>query len=113
MVYDSARALAKEIQDSNEFRAFDEARERVMSSDTTRGLIKEYHRLQTRVQAKLVAGEKDDMLMQKMQKLGELLQMDADASAYLIAEYRINQMLSDVYKILADVVGVDLTALGD
>ncbi len=113
MVYDSARALAKEIQESDEYRAYEAVREKTMESETTRGLIKEYHRLQLRAQAKVVSGEKDEALMQKLQKLGELLQLDADASAFLIAEYRINKMLSDVYKILADVVGVDLTALGD
>ena len=37
--------------------------------------------------------------------------MDKDASAFLMAEYRMNQMLGDVYKILAEAIDVDLSGL--
>ena len=36
------------------------------------------------------------------------LQLNPDASAYLMAEYRLNTMLGDVYKILADGIDLDL-----
>ena len=56
-------------------------------------------------------GKKDDALLEKLQKIGEVLQFDKNASAYLIAEYQMNRMLSDVYKILAEAIDVDLSAL--
>lgn len=111
MVYDTARRLADELRESEEYRGYSEAKERAMENDTTRALIEEYHRLQIRAQAAAVSGEKNDELMQKLQKIGELLQFDAQASAYLMAEYRLNRMLADVYKTLAEAVGVDLGAL--
>ena len=46
-----------------------------------------------------------------LQKLGEILMLNQEASAYLMAEFRLNQMLGDVYKILAEAIDVDLGAL--
>jgi len=111
MVYDKANELAKDIQASDEYKAFTEAKERVEQNETTIGLLKQYHKLQIEAQAAYVAGKQDDESLQKLQKLGELLQMDKDASAYLIAEYQLNRMLGDIYKILADAIQVDLSML--
>lgn len=111
MVYDTARQLAKELCESEEYRAFMEQKEQVSEDATTKALLNQYHKLQIKAQAAVVSGEKNDALMQELQKLGELLQMNKDASNYLIAEYRVNKLLSDIYKILGDAVGVDLSAL--
>ena len=46
-----------------------------------------------------------------MQKIAALLQFNPDASAYLLAEFRFQKMLSDIYKILADAAGIDLDML--
>ncbi|MDO4573286.1 MAG: YlbF family regulator [Clostridia bacterium] len=111
MVYDTAKRLAEELKASGEYLAFSEARERATENDTTRALIEEYHRLQIRAQAAAVSGGENAELMEKLRKIGELLQFDAAAAAYLMAEYRLNRMLADVYKILAEAVDIDLRAL--
>jgi len=111
MVYDTARTLAAELKNSEEYHAFKQLRERAMQNETTKNLIGEYHRLQMQVQASAVQGKTDQDLMQKLQKIGEVLQFDADASAFLMAEYRMNRLLADVYKILAEAVDVDLSML--
>lgn len=113
MVYDKANELAKDIRESAEYSAFCEAKDRVAGNETTVSLLKQYHKLQYEAQAALVAGRQDDECLEKLQKLGELLQMDKDASAFLIAEYQLNRMLGDIYKILADAVDVDLSMLED
>lgn len=111
MVYDTAKLLANELKSSVEYREFAAAKERAMENATTRSLIEEYNRLQIRSQAEMIAGERGDESMQKLQKIGELLQFDRDASAYLMAEFRLKRMLGDVYKILAEAVDVDLGPL--
>lgn len=111
MVYDTANRLAKELSESEEYQSFLKLKEAVSEDETTKTLLNQYHKLQIRAQAAVVSGEKNDALMQELQKLGELLQMNTDASNYLIAEYRVNKLLSDIYKILADAIGVDLSAL--
>ena len=111
MVYDTARTLAAELQNSEEYRAFRELKERAMRNETTKSLIAEYHRLQVQAQASAVQGKPDSALLEKLKKIGEVLQFDADASAFLMAEYRMNRLLADVYKILAEAVDVDLSML--
>ena len=113
MVYDKANELAKDIKASEEYKTFAEAKEKIAQNETTVGLLKQYHKLQYEAQAALVAGRQDDESLQKVQKLGEILQMDKDASAFLIAEYRLNMMIGDIYKIIADAVDVDLSMLED
>ena len=48
---------------------------------------------------------------QRLQQIGTLLQFNPDVSAYLMAEFRFQRMLSDIFKILAEVAGVDLDML--
>jgi cell fate (sporulation/competence/biofilm development) regulator YlbF (YheA/YmcA/DUF963 family) len=111
MVYDTAKKLASELQASEEYRAYTLAKQHAMESTTTRSLIEEYNRLQIRAQAAVIAGESDGEIVTKLQKIGELLQFDKDASAYLMEEYRLKRMLGDVYKILAEAVEIDLSPL--
>jgi len=111
MVYDTARLLAGELKDSAEYREYAAAKARAMENATTRALIGEYGKLQIHAQAAMIAGESESDALKKLQKVGELLQFDADASAYLLAEYRLKRMLGDVYKILAEAADVDLGPL--
>ena len=99
MIYDKARELAKAMAESEEY---------VSYKNTTKALLKEYMTLRIRMQGALVSGQKDDEAMERLQKIGEVLQLNPDASAYLMAEYRLNTMLGDVYKILADGIDLDL-----
>ena len=49
--------------------------------------------------------------IQRLQQIGTLLQFNPDVSAYLLAEFRYQRMLSEIFKILADTAGVDLDML--
>ena len=111
MVYDTAKQLARELQESQEYAAYRDAKERAYENESTRALINEYHRLQIAAQAGAVSGKQDGETLQKLQKIGEVLQFDNSASAFLMAEFRLNRMLADVYKILAEAVDVDLSGL--
>ena len=111
MVYDTARKLAAELRESAEYRAYAEAREQAEADPSTKALLDEYHRLQIQAQAAAVSGRQEETMLKKLQKIGELLQFDPAASAYLLAEYRLNRTVADVYKILAEAVGMDLGAL--
>ncbi|OQB23313.1 MAG: hypothetical protein BWY11_01917 [Firmicutes bacterium ADurb.Bin182] len=111
MIYDKARELSRLLQSSDEYKEFKSARELAMENETTRALINEYHQLQMKVQAAAVTGVKDEPSLERLKKVGEILQFDGNASRYLISEYRLNRILSDVYKILASAVDIDLSAL--
>ncbi len=111
MVYDTAKTLANELKNSEEYREYTVVKARAMENNTTRALINEYNKLQIHAQAAMIAGDKNSDSLKKLQKIGELLQFDADASAYLMAEFRLKRMVGDVYKILADAVDIDLGPL--
>ena len=110
--YDQAHALAKSLRESEEYREMSRLRELAYESDTNRALLEEYKILQFRMQAKLASGESmPEEDYQRLQQIGTLLQFNQDVSAYLLAEFRFQRMLSDIFKILADVAGVDLDML--
>lgn len=111
MVYDKARELAKMLAKSDEYTAYKETQEKAFANDTTKALIKEYNQLRIRAQGAAVSGKKDEECMERLQKVGEVLQLNRDASDYLIAEYRLNTMLGDVYKILAEALDLSLDML--
>ena len=111
MVYDRANELARELGSSEEYRAYKDAKERAFANETTKALLKEYMALRVKAQGAMMSGNKDDEGMARLQKIGELLQMNADASDFLIAEYRLNTMLGDVYRILAEAIDLDLGIL--
>ncbi len=110
--YDQAHALARALRESDEYREYMRLKETAYDDSTNKALLDEYKKLQFRLQAKMAAGEsmpQDDM--QRLTQIGALLQFNPDVSAYLMAEFRFQRMLSDIFKILADVAGVDLDML--
>ena len=111
-VYDQAHALARAMKDSEEYREYQRLREIAYEDATNRALLDEYKRLQYRLQVKAASGESmpdDDMT--RLTQIGTILQFNSDVSAYLLAELRFQRMMSDIFKILADVAGIDLDAL--
>ena len=110
--YDQAHALARALKESEEYREYMRLKEIAYDDGTNKALLDEYKKLQFRLQAKLAAGEsmpQEDA--QRLTQIGALLQFNPDVSAYLMAEFRFQRMLSDIFKILADVAGVDLDML--
>ena len=110
--YDQAHALARALKESEEYRDYMRLKQTAYDDSTNKALLDEYKRLQFRLQAKVAAGEslpEDDM--QRLTQIGALLQFNSDVSAYLMAEFRFQRMLSDIFKVLADVAGIDLDML--
>ena len=110
--YDKAHELAQCLRESEEYREYVRLKEIAYDDSTNKALLDEYKRLQFRMQAKLASGENmPEEDLQRLQQIGALLQFNPDVSAYLMAEFRFQRMLSDIFKILADVAGVDLDML--
>ena len=110
--YDQAHNLAKSLRESEEYREFNRLKEVAYEDATNKALLDEYKKLQFKLQAKMASGENlppDDM--QRLQQIGTLLQFNPDVSNFLMAEFRFQRMISDIFKILADVAGVDLDML--
>ena len=106
--YDQAHELAQALKQSEEYREYIRLKEMAYDDSTNKALLDEYKRLQFRLQAHIATGERmPEEDYQRLQQIGALLQFNPDVSAFLMAEFRFQRMLSDIFKILADVAGVD------
>lgn len=102
-VYDRANELAKDIRDSEEFKAYKALKDQVYADETTKNLIKQYRSLQLEAQAAIMAGkEPGEELMDKTKKLGEVLAFNKIVTEFFAAEYKFQTVISDIYKIIAD-----------
>ena len=113
-IYDQARALASALKETEEYREYTRLKAVAYDDSTNKSLLDEYKRLQYRMQALVAAGRGGDAAgedFQRMQKIAQVLQFNPDCSAYLLAEFRFQKMLSDIFKILADVANIDLDSL--
>ena len=107
-VYDKAHELARSLKESEEYREYIRLKEIAFEDSTNKALLEEYKRLQFRLQAKMASGEPlPDEDMQRMNQIGTLLQLNQDAGANLLAEFRFQKLLADIIGILADVAGID------
>ena len=111
MILDDARILADQLRASEEYRVYRESKERAYAQPSTAALLDEFYALRMKTQAAAIAGTPDAEAAEKLQRLGELLQFDTAAAAYLMAEFRLNALLGEIYQILAKAVDMDLGAL--
>ena len=111
-VYDQAHALARSLKETQEYTEYMSLKEKAYEDSTNRALLDEYKKLQYRMQLGAASGKPmDEDDFQRMQKIATLLQFNQDASNYLLAEFRFQKMLSDIYKILGEAAGIDLDML--
>ncbi|NLA54267.1 MAG: YlbF family regulator [Clostridiales bacterium] len=113
MNYDAAHALAREIEQSQEAREYQELKEVVEENETTKALIKEYRRLQMMLQmstlnhSSLPADE-----MNRFSQISSLLYGGTDTSAFLLAEMRLQQVMADVFSMLTKAAGLSMDLPG-
>lgn len=111
-VYDKANELAACLKQSDEYIEYKRLRDEAYADSTNKALLDEYKRLQFQAQVKFASGDRPaEEDMQRLQAIGNLLQFNRDASSFLLAEFRFQKMLADIYKILGDAAGIDLDML--
>ncbi len=106
-VYDAAHSLAHAITDSYEFKQFREAEAKIMESEHLKTMIADIQKRRMEIQAAQFQGQQpDEAATAKFQELVNVAAKDPVAAAYLQAEMRFNLMMTDVSKILGDVMGL-------
>ena len=113
MDYSSTHRLAQEIRDSEEYRTYHELKESVMSDETTAALIREYRKLQMKLQMAAAGGQTPDAEdMQRFSGISTLLFSKQEVSNYLLAEMRLQQALADIFRIVTEVSDLDISIPG-
>ena len=109
MDYSSAYRLAQELRGSEEYKTYHELKESVMGDETTAALIKEYRKLQVKLQMAAAGGqtaETEDL--QRFSGISTLLFSKPEVSNFLLAEMRLQQALADIFRIVTEAAGIEL-----
>lgn len=114
MIYDAAHALANEMRASEEYTNYCAAKEKAFEDDMSKDLYNQFKKLSMTVNAAVMAGQQlDEETQQKYQQMLSLLSLNPKLNEFMIAEHRLNLLIGDVFKILADAVEMDLSFLGE
>ena len=109
----TAEKLALLLRESDEYRAYKEAEAAAFADGSTAVLLRDYRKLQLKIQAAELSGGAAEEELSRLQKLGELLQLDPVSSDYLFAQYRLSSLLGSIFKMLAKAVDSDPGIIDD
>ena len=105
--YDKARELAIAIKESQEYRDYAAAKERVSQNPELVAALNDYQEKQFDLQKKAMFGDElGDEVMQQMQNLYQILARDPAAASYLQAQIRFTMMVNEIFQSLGDVVKI-------
>ncbi|MDD3214765.1 MAG: YlbF family regulator [Eubacteriales bacterium] len=105
--------LAAAIRESEEYKQYKVLKEAVDENETNRALLKEYQRVQTRLQMAAAAGtDASSEDVEKFNKLSALLYMNSEVAQYLMAQMRLQQMTGEVFQSVARAAELDLELPG-
>ena len=109
MEYSNAHRLAQDIRQCEEYQTYHGLKDEVMADETTAALIKEYKKLQVKLQMGAVAGHQpDETDMQRFQGITSLLFTNPTVSKFMLAEMRLQQALADIFKIVTEAANIDM-----
>ena len=104
-VYDTANRLAKEIQESEEYKEYKKVKSEVMSNLDSKKKIEEFEQLRYEVQLMQYTGEKkDEEKTKKLEEMYMLLVKDEKIKKFFDLEIKFNVMIADVNKIIAEAI---------
>jgi cell fate (sporulation/competence/biofilm development) regulator YlbF (YheA/YmcA/DUF963 family) len=106
-VYEQAHGLADAIRESEEFRQYQQLKTRIDQDPEVSKMVKDFEEKQMEQQSRIMLGEEPPQDMaQQIQNLYQIIMKDPTAAEYLQAQMRFSMMMSDVYKLLADAMGL-------
>lgn len=113
-VYDKAHELARALKESQEYKDFKSALDKIEQNQKNKEMLKDFKKKELQIQAAQLSGQQPDKEeVDKLQKLFQILCYDKDMSDYFAAEFRFNRMMADISKILSDAVPVNMSFLED
>lgn len=107
-VYDEAHSLARAIKESEEYKRYESAKTAVNANAELAAMIKDFQNKQFEMQAKQMMGKEVAAdLTETIQNLYGVMMRDPLAADYMQCEMRFQMMMSDVYKILGEAMGIE------
>ena len=104
-VYDTANKLAYELKNSEEYKAYKEAKDTVMQNPEMKAKIEEFEKIRYDAQVLAIQkGENDPDKVAKLQELYTILVENKEIKDYFDLEVKFNVMVADVNKIIAEAI---------
>ena len=104
-VYDTANKLAYEIKNSNEYKEYKQAKNKIMQDPEMKSKIEEFEKIRYDAQVLAIKkGEGNSEKMQKLQELYTILINNKEIKEYFDLEVKFNVMVADVNKIIAEAI---------
>lgn len=104
-VYDTANRLAKEIQESEEYKSYKKLKDEIMTNPESKKKIEDFERLRYEVQLMQYTGEKrDEEKTKKLEEMYTMLVQDEQIKNFFDLEVKFNVMIADVNKIIAEAI---------
>ena len=112
-VNEATELLANAIRHTEEYQQYQALKDAVLANETNRALLKEYQRLQTKLQMAAVSGlESSSEDVQRFQQMTSLLYMNAETAQYLMAQMRVQQLTGEVFQRVTNAAGLELELPG-
>ena len=99
-VYDTANRLAQEIKESDEYKNFKTAKEKINLNTELKIKIQDFEKVRYEAQLLTMQGKNDEENI--VQDLYSELIKDEDALKYFDAEMKFNVVIADINKIIGD-----------
>ena len=104
-VYDTANRLAYELKNSEEYKVYKEAKDKIMQNPEMKEKIEEFEKIRYEAQVLAIKeGEGNSEKMQKLQELYSILINNKEIKEYFDLEIKFNVMVADVNKIIAEAI---------
>jgi cell fate (sporulation/competence/biofilm development) regulator YlbF (YheA/YmcA/DUF963 family) len=108
-IYDKANELADMIRRSDEYKEYKKLKDELYANEANKKMLTDYKKMQFEAQAVYLSGKEVPAdTMDKLKKLGEVLQFNPKITEYFTAEYKFNTLISDIYKIIGEACDIDL-----
>lgn len=104
-IYDTANNLAKEIQQSDEYKSFAIIKKEISNNEDKKKKLEEFEKQRYLNQLEAMQGKtKDDSAINELKDQYAKLISDDEIRKYFEMEMKFNIMMADINKIIADAV---------
>jgi len=102
-VYDIAYELANALKESNEFKRFKAAKEKIEKDEKLKQMISDFKKKQFELEQKRLKGEEiTSSDVYSLQQLYQIISLNPDIEEYLSAEMMLAKIIADISKIIVD-----------
>jgi len=107
-IYDHAHELARAMKNSEEYQKYKELGKKVNSNEHCKSMMDDFRKRQMEVQSLQMMGQEvDEKKLKELEELHKIIMQNSLLSEYIHAEFKLSQLLKDIYKILGDVLDMD------